>query len=210
MSTKPQKLPGLNDTLVFTLKTEQQVREGIQLLQAHMDHHSEKVVGFDTETRIKPGCDSNKVSVIQLATRELCLVINIRRIVEEGLVFPHSLQLFLQEANVMKVGVCAGRDAWALNDSYAIKCANVLDLKHMAIRLGHRDTTLKSLAIKYGDMKLNKQLQHKRWDKRELREKEVVYAAQDAVASYLVYLGLKKRGEAQDILQSDNSDLEKS
>ncbi|ORY00769.1 ribonuclease H-like protein [Basidiobolus meristosporus CBS 931.73] len=197
MSTKAQKLPGLTGTLVYTLKTEQQVREGIQLLRAHIKHQSEKVVGFDTETRTKSDGDFSKVSVIQIATRDICLVIYIQRIVNEGLVFPHSLQLFLQDSDIMKVGVCAHRDSWALKHSYNIKCENVLDLKYMALRLGHRNTTLKSLANKYGNMKLNKHLHFKRWDKRELREKDVVYAAQDAVASYMVYTGMKRLGDTR-------------
>jgi len=62
-------------------------------------------VGFDTETTIFRKNDPKKVSMIQIATHDFCLLIQIYKIRKSNKTFPQSLINFLRGGKVLKLGV---------------------------------------------------------------------------------------------------------
>ncbi|XP_016432016.1 Werner syndrome ATP-dependent helicase homolog [Sinocyclocheilus rhinocerous] len=91
---------------------------------------SDSAVGFDLEwppsfTKGK----TKKVAVVQLcASEEKCYLFHISSM--SG--FPPGLKVFLEDENIMKVGVGIEGDKWKLLSDYDIKLNNIVELSNLA------------------------------------------------------------------------------
>ncbi|CAG8447443.1 10989_t:CDS:2 [Ambispora leptoticha] len=153
-------------------------------------------VGFDTETTVFRKENHRVVSMIQIATRELCLLFQVYRITRgDRTKFPRQLANFLDDQKILKVGVNASGDADWLHESYKIRCRGTVDLEMLAQEKGLPKLSLSELTLMYGDPGLvldkSKNLIRKwNFDAVQLDNRLVQYAAADAFAGYQIYCNM--------------------
>jgi ribonuclease D len=144
------------------------------------------VVGIDTETKpsFKSGT-SNKVSLLQLSELERCFLFRLNLID-----FPQELQDFLNDENIKKVGLSLHDDFRLLNKRQNFHPANFVDIQNIAKSYGIMELSLQKIyAIIFGK-KISKSQRLSDWEKPQLTEKQLRYAATDAWASLQIYLQL--------------------
>ncbi|XP_022645467.1 exonuclease 3'-5' domain-containing protein 2-like [Varroa destructor] len=133
----------------------------------------------------------HKVALIQLAPNEsLCFVIQLSKLNS----IPVELEEVLKNPEVAKVGVDVCEDAKKLVLDYGVTCSSCLDLRHMVLNtsraryLAKRGLSLQKLSMDLVGIALDKSilLRRSNWEADILTEKEVLYAANDALASFLV------------------------
>ncbi|XP_073686167.1 bifunctional 3'-5' exonuclease/ATP-dependent helicase WRN [Garra rufa] len=154
---------------------------------------SGSAVGFDLEwppsfTKGK----TKKVAVVQLcASEEKCYLFHISSM--SG--FPPGLKMFLEDENIMKVGVGIEGDKWKLLSDYDIKLKNIVELSDLAnktLRCCEKwslDGLVKHLLKK--QLFKDKLVRCSKWDDFALSEDQKRYAATDAYAGLLVYQNLQ-------------------
>ncbi|KAK2871546.1 hypothetical protein Q8A67_024073 [Cirrhinus molitorella] len=154
---------------------------------------SGSAVGFDLEwppsfTKGK----TKKVAVVQLcASEEKCYLFHISSM--SG--FPPGLKMFLEDENIMKVGVGIEDDKWKLLSDYDIKLKNIVELSDLAnktLRCSEKwslDGLVKYLLKKR--LFKDKLVRCSQWDDFALSEDQKRYAATDAYAGLLIYENLQ-------------------
>ncbi|ORY06872.1 ribonuclease H-like protein [Basidiobolus meristosporus CBS 931.73] len=186
----------LGDAEVYVLKDPFEVDSGIKHLLSSIrmeKDHALKCVGFDTETTVKFHQPRQKVSLIQLGNDNVCLLIQISRMLRKGHPFPKSLKDILQNPDILKVGVAASGDGKHLEESYGVQTNGIVDLENIAKKLNEEGLSLAKLAAKYADglelVKNKKKILRFRWEE-TLDHERIMYAAQDAVSGYRIYKNL--------------------
>lgn len=146
------------------------------------------IVGIDTET--KPSFIkgvSHKVSLLQIATPEQCFLFRLNRI---G--FPKVLADFLADKNITKVGLSLHDDLRKLRKRHHFKPENFIDIQSIVKNYGIMELSLQKIyAIIFGK-KILKSQRLSNWEKPQLTDKQLQYAAIDAWASLQIYLQLTK------------------
>ncbi|KAF8959779.1 hypothetical protein BGZ46_001689 [Entomortierella lignicola] len=152
-------------------------------------------IGFDTETTTSfvPRKGSG-VSMIQIATNDVCLIFQIFRITNNNTspeLFPPRLKAFLEDPEQIKAGVGSSGDAAALLQTYGVHCAGIVNLESMAKERDILARSLAALDAMYGrpgrEVVKTKSMLGWNWDKEELDPKWVWYAAKDAFAGAAIY-----------------------
>ncbi|RXN11839.1 Werner syndrome ATP-dependent helicase isoform X2 [Labeo rohita] len=155
---------------------------------------SGSAVGFDLEwppsfTKGK----TKKVAVVQLcASEEKCYLFHISSM--SG--FPPGLKMFLEDENIMKVGVGIEGDKWKLLSDYDIKLKNIVELSDLAnktLRCCEKwslDGLVKHLLKR--QLFKDKLVRCSQWDDFGLSEDQKRYAATDAYAGLLIYQNLQE------------------
>ena len=147
---------------------------------------SEKVLGFDTETR--PAFNKGEFyspSLIQLASSSEVYIFQLRHI---KLYKP--LAGILADKKVLKVGVAVNDDINKLNDLLHFEPSGFIELADLALRAGIKNAGLRSLAALLLGFRISKQMQCSRWDAPKLTSAQIAYAATDAWISRNIYLAL--------------------
>ncbi|KAG0305107.1 chorismate mutase aro7 [Dissophora globulifera] len=152
-------------------------------------------VGFDTETTtgFVPRTGSG-VSLIQIATQDVCLMFQIYRITSNNKapdLFPPRLKAFLEDPEQLLVGVAAAGDARDLRQSYNVHCAGVVNLEAMAKERRILARSLADLDAMFGrpgrEIIKTKALLGWNWDRNVLDSRWVWYAAKDAFAGLAIF-----------------------
>lgn len=155
---------------------------------------SGSAVGFDLEwppsfTKGK----KKKVAMVQLcASEDKCYLFHISSM--SG--FPPGLKMFLEDENIMKVGVGIEGDKWKLLSDYDIKLKNIVELSDLAnetLRCCEKwslDGLVKHLLKK--QLFKDKLVRCSHWDDFSLTEDQKRYAATDAYAGLLIYQKLQE------------------
>ncbi len=148
---------------------------------------NESIVGIDTETRpsFRKGVQYN-VSLLQLSTADTCFLI---RLCRTGL--PDSLVSFLENKNIIKVGVSLHDDYQALARRRRFKAGGFFDLQKCVSDYGIEEMSLQKIyAIIFGE-KISKSQQLTNWEADVLTDKQKLYAATDAWACLKIYKELE-------------------
>ncbi|KAI2660143.1 hypothetical protein H4Q32_022757 [Labeo rohita] len=145
------------------------------------------LVGHFTKGKTK------KVAVVQLcASEEKCYLFHISSM--SG--FPPGLKMFLEDENIMKVGVGIEGDKWKLLSDYDIKLKNIVELSDLAnktLRCCEKwslDGLVKHLLKR--QLFKDKLVRCSQWDDFGLSEDQKRYAATDAYAGLLIYQNLQE------------------
>lgn len=148
---------------------------------------SEKVLGFDTETRpaFKVG-ESYPPALIQLAAADGVYIFQLRHITSYG-----PLAGILAEKRVLKAGVALRDDIIKLDTVFAFKPAGFVELADMAKKLGIKNAGLRGLAALLFGFKISKSAKISRWDSPTLTREQIVYAATDAWICREIYFALQ-------------------
>jgi ribonuclease D len=148
-----------------------------------------KLLGFDTETRpmfVKKG-KRNQVSLIQLATNNLAVLIRINKI---GV--PDDLVNLLSDPTVIKAGVALRDDLRFLSSVRKFTPAGFVDLQSFVKQFGIESSGLKKLTAIVLGFRISKGQQTTNWEAESLTEAQQVYAATDAWVCYEIYSKLIK------------------
>ena len=168
--------------------TEDEARKAVDYLL------QQDLLGFDTETRpvFKKG-RTNKVALLQVSTHDTCFLFRLNKI---GM--PPSVIRFLEDKEVLKVGLSWHDDLIGLKKRMAFTPGYFVDLQDMVSDLGVEDMSLQKLYANFFHKKINKRQQLTNWEKNTLDDKQQMYAALDAWACIHLYeemMRLKKSGD---------------
>lgn len=142
-----------------------------------------EAVGFDTETRpsFKKGT-RYKISLMQISTDEACFLFRLNRI---GI--PQSLEDFLVNDSILKIGLSLRDDFGAMRKRTDIKPANFLDLQNYVGQFGIEDASLQKIYAILFEKKISKGQRLTNWEADVLTEQQKKYAALDAWACLRIY-----------------------
>jgi ribonuclease D len=141
------------------------------------------ILGFDTETKpsFKKG-RKNKVSLIQLADKNLTCLFRINKI---GL--PEDLIKILTDRNVIKAGVAIHDDIKILKNISRFEPEGFVDLQGFVKDYGIQSSGLKKLTAIVLGYRISKSQQVTDWEAVNLTEAQQLYAATDAWVCREIY-----------------------
>jgi ribonuclease D len=142
-----------------------------------------KLLGFDTET--KPNFTRgkrNKVSLIQLSTEDLAVLIRINKI---GL--PEELIRLLSDPSVIKAGVAIHDDIRFLKGVKKFSPEGFIDLQSFVKEFGIESAGLKKMTAIVLGFRISKRQQVTDWEADKLTEAQQIYAATDAWVCHQIY-----------------------
>ena len=148
---------------------------------------SQKVIGFDTETRptFTPTQPRYDVSLLQLSGSDKAYLFRINKI---GM--HRRLCNILASDKVIKVGAAIHDDIRGLQKLHEFKPAAFIDLQKIGCEWGIRDKAVKKMAAIILGFRISKTQQLSNWEAENLSESQCKYAATDAWVCREMYLKL--------------------
>lgn len=172
-----QLSPAHFDGKIIVIQNETQIEEACR------DLASQRIIGFDTETRpsFKAGV-TNKVSLLQLSTQERCYLIRLNR------VKLHSAILkILSNPNIIKIGADVAGDIRSLHVLRNFKERGFLDLQKIVSAWDIEEKSLRKMsAIVLGE-RVSKAQRLSNWEANQLTPQQQIYAATDAWVCIKIY-----------------------
>ena len=148
-------------------------------------------VGFDTESKptFHKGQKSEGPHVLQFATLEKAYIF------QSAFVGSHPVIIeLLKSSELIKIGFGLGGDLHQISNRFGIHPAAIVDLDRSFKKLGYRNAVgAKSAVAMFFKRRLlkSKSVTTSNWAVRELSERQLLYAANDAYAAILVYHALQ-------------------
>ena len=147
------------------------------------DFRSERIVGFDTETRpaFRKG-ERYLPSLAQVATARMVYVLPLR--------YPdtHNVLAELLQAPTIKSGVALAYDLRTLKELFAFSEQGVVDLGIVAKRRGYEQSGVRNLAGMFLGFRIPKGAKTTNWSAPTLTPAQITYAATDAWVCRELYL----------------------
>lgn len=144
---------------------------------------SQDILGVDTETRPSFRRGSHyKVSLLQVATREVCFLFRLNDI---G-VTP-AVKRLLEDRTVPKVGLSWHDDIRSLKERADFQPGWFIDLQDIVGELGIKDLSLQKLYANLFGQKISKRERLSNWEADSLSPRQQGYAATDAWACIMLY-----------------------
>lgn len=161
-----------------------------QVKQAIAEISQYKVVGFDTES--KPAFQKgeyNPVSLLQIAVSD---VVYLFRINMTG--FTEELVSLFSDPDILKVGISIRDDIKELLKLAHFEPQGILELNTVAGELGVKHAGVRSLSAIFLEIRISKTQQTTNWERKDLNEKQLRYAATDAWVCLEIYKKLEYWG----------------
>ena len=148
---------------------------------------SQKVIGFDTETRptFSPQQPRYGVALLQLSGRDKAFLFRINKM---GM--HRRLCNLLADARILKVGAAIHDDIRGLQKKHDFAPAGFVDLQKIVWEWGIRDKSVKKMAAIIMGARVSKTQQLSNWEADSLSESQQMYAATDAWVCREMYLKL--------------------
>ncbi len=150
---------------------------------------SQKVIGFDTETR--PCFSANQprygVALLQLSGPEKAFLFRVNKM---GM--HRRLCSILADEKIVKVGAAIHDDIRGLQKLNDFKASGFVDLQRIVWEWGIRDKSVKKMAAIIMGFRISKTQQLSNWEAETLSEQQCRYAATDAWVCREMYLKLMK------------------
>ena len=148
---------------------------------------SQKIIGFDTETRptFTPNQPRYGVALLQLSGPEKAFLFRINKM---GM--HRRLCSLLANPKVLKVGAAIHDDIRGLQKHQEFKPASFVDLQKIVCDWGIRDKSVKKMAAIIRGIRISKTQQLSNWEAETLSESQCRYAATDAWVCREMYLRL--------------------
>ena len=165
---------------IHLINTDDQVPAALESLR------SEPIIGFDTETRpvFKRG-QSYPTSLIQMANSREVFLFQLTELDKLT-----GIKEILSDPDLKKVGVALRDDFIKLRELENFTERAVVDIAHIAQKVGIVNTGLRSLSAILLNQRISKSVQVSNWAKKELSSAQITYAATDAWVSREIYLKL--------------------
>ena len=144
---------------------------------------SQPVLGFDTETR--PAFEKGKhyrCALLQVSTPTDCYLFRLNMI---GLC--PAVARLLGDKKVTKVGLAWNNDILSLRELGNFKQGHFIDLQDMVRQLGIEDQSLVKIYANLFGERISKAERLSNWERRDLKDSQMEYAAIDAWACVRIY-----------------------
>ncbi len=176
---------GLDMERVFVVTNQRQAGLALDELM------SVGAVGFDTESKptFRKGEKSEGPHVLQFATLEKAFIFQ-SHFVESHPVIIEALK----SVDLTKIGFGLGGDLHQISNRFGIRPASIVDLDRSFRKLGYRNSIgAKSAVAMLFQQKLlkSKSVTTSNWASRELTERQLLYAANDAYAAIRIFHALQ-------------------
>ena len=150
---------------------------------------SQKIIGFDTETRptFSPDQPRYGVALLQLSGPDKAFLFRVNKI---GM--HRRLCNLLASDKVVKVGAAIHDDIRGLQKLHDFKPAAFVDLQKIGCEWGIRDKAVKKMAAIILGFRISKTQQLSNWEAETLSESQCKYAATDAWVCREMYIKLMK------------------
>lgn len=148
---------------------------------------SQKVIGFDTETRpcFSPGQPRYGVALLQLSGPERAFLFRLNH-----LGMHKRLCSLLGDEKIIKVGAAIHDDIRGLQKHRMFSPGGFVDLQKIVSEWGIRDKSVKKMSAIVLGVKISKTQQLSNWEAETLSESQCRYAATDAWVCREMYLRL--------------------
>jgi ribonuclease D len=148
---------------------------------------SQKIIGFDTETRpcFSPNQPRYDVSLLQLSGKDKAFLFRLNKI---GM--HRRLCNLLANGSILKVGAAIHDDIRGLQKLRNFKPGAFVDLQKIGWEWGIRDKAVKKMAAIILGIRISKTQQLSNWEAEKLSESQCSYAATDAWVCREMYLKL--------------------
>ena len=162
---------------------------GIEFVKAIAYLRTQKVIGFDTETRpvFSPGQRHNHVALLQLSGGGQAYLFRVDRLGMRKLICS-----ILSNPHIVKVGAAVHDDVRGLQYYQHFDAKAFVDLQKIAYEWGIRDKSVKKLAANILGVRISKSQQLSNWEAEQLTAPQQMYAATDAWICREMYLKLLK------------------
>lgn len=178
-----EKLPlaEFNGKIVVVSAEDANYKEAIEYL------NSQKIIGFDTETKpcFAAHAPKNRVALLQLAGEERAYIFRLQMI---GL--PKALAELLSNVGIVKVGAAVRDDINGLNRYSKFNAGGFKDLQSIAEKFGIMEKSVRKMAAIILDVRVSKSQQLSNWESSRLTEAQLKYAAIDAWVCRQMYVKL--------------------
>lgn len=150
---------------------------------------SQKIIGFDTETRpcFSPGQPRYGVALLQLSGPERAFLFRVNR-----LGMHRRLCNLLADKKIIKVGAAVHDDIRGLQKHRDFTPASFVDLQKIVWEWGIRDKSVKKMAAIILGCRISKTQQLSNWEADTLSDSQCRYAATDAWVCREMYLELMR------------------
>ena len=161
---------------------------------------SQKIIGFDTETRPCFSADQPRygVALLQLSGPEKAFLFRVNKI---GM--HRRLCNLLANPKIIKVGAAVHDDIRGLQKHRQFEPAGFVDLQKIVWEWGIRDKAVKKMSAIILGYRISKTQQLSNWEADQLTESQCKYAATDAWVCREMYLKLMK-SEKNPLVQEEN------
>lgn len=163
--------------------------------QEKIDHavsvlRGSRILGFDTETRpsYRKG-ESHPIAIIQLSTERRAFIF---RIVDSKI--PKEIRQILQDPGILKIGQALKHELRVMKKELGVDGQGFIDMLDIAHKLDCVPKSVRGLTAIFLGFRITKSAQTTNWARRELTQKQKLYAATDAWACLMVYETMKKKG----------------
>lgn len=162
-------------------------RPGVDYARAIAYLGTQKIIGFDTETRpvFEPHKPHNHTALLQLSGADKAFLFRLNMMGMRRLMCS-----ILANPNIIKVGAAVHDDVRGLQHFQKFKAGGFVDLQKIAWEWGIRDKSVKKLAANILGCRISKAKQLSNWEAAELDAGQKVYAATDAWVCREMYLKL--------------------
>ncbi len=149
---------------------------------------SQKILGFDTETRpcFSPDQPRYGVALLQLSGPEKAFLFRIK-----GTGMHRRLCNLLSNEKIIKVGAAVKDDIKGLQKYRDFTPRSFVDLQKMVGEYGIKDKSVKKMAAIILGFRISKTQQLSNWEAEELSEQQIKYAATDAWVCREMYVRLR-------------------
>ena len=150
---------------------------------------SQRIIGFDTETRptFSPDQPRYGVALLQLSGPDKAFLFRINKM---GM--HRRLCNLLASDKIVKVGAAIHDDILGLQRKHDFKPSQFVDLQKIVWEWGIRDKSVKKMAAIIMGFRISKTQQLSNWEAETLSEQQCRYAATDAWVCREMYLKLMK------------------
>lgn len=151
--------------------------------------HSQKIIGFDTETRpcFGPNQPRYGVSLLQLSGPEKAYLFRVK---DMGM--HRRLCNLLADKRIIKVGAAIHDDIRGLQKLRDFQADGFVDLQKIVADYGIRDKSVKKMTAIILGFRISKTQQLSNWEAETLSEPQCKYAATDAWVCREMYLKLMR------------------
>ena len=150
---------------------------------------SQKVIGFDTETRpcFGPNQPRYGVSLLQLSGPEKAYLFRVK-----NMGMHRRLCNLLADKRIIKVGAAIHDDIRGLQKLHDFQADGFVDLQKIVAEYGIRDKSVKKMTAIILGFRISKTQQLSNWEAETLSEAQCKYAATDAWVCREMYLKLMR------------------
>ena len=148
---------------------------------------SQKIIGFDTETRpvFASNMPHHDVALLQLSGPDKAFLFRVNKLGMRKL-----MCAVLSNPDIIKVGAAVHDDVRGLQHYHKFEARNFVDLQKIGSEWGIRDKSVKKMSAIILGCRISKTQQLSNWEADELSKSQQLYAATDAWICREMYLKL--------------------